>query len=209
MAVVIPYETELTYIDQEVGPVSSYDLLYFIRKAPIINSETMSFDLRFEASEGEIHGSSADIIIDPIKARPGLEKIVVPSPGNESQFLQILNGGKLETLDLGYPSFSSPKDAFASGAKAFEILKDNLEILQKAGYELNTSPFRIGHYIVELPSPQGFIRGYGAKVYLRTTELLKGKPERKLVLSFTKDVELSREVIVYREILNLFNASRE
>ena|SRR3990172_178935 len=210
MAVSIPLETELSYISQEAGPVTTDDLSHIIREASIIPSETMAFNMYFKTIERTIPRSSADIIVKPNKTRLGLEKIVILPPLNEPQLFQVLNGGRLEELRVNYPGFFSSTDDFAEGAEALGILRDNLDFLQKAGYELSISPFRIGHYIVQVPSSfSGFSRDYGAKVNLRTKEMIKGKPERKLVLSFTQDMESSREVRVYREILNLLNRSLE
>ena len=208
-AISIPYETKLTYINQEIGPIDAGHLSYLLGKIPGINSETMSFELFFKARQGFISGSSADLTIDLEKSRLGLEKIVFPSPRDEAHLLRILNGGKLETLNLEFPPFSASRDDFAYGAKAFGVLWDNLETLKEAGYESDVSRFTVGHHVVELPYPFGYFRAYGAKVKLKTEQLIKGKPERKLVLSFTQDMESSKEVRIYKELLDLFNRNLE
>lgn len=197
----LEYREDVHYTTKEVGPITSDDLLSLIAGAPV-SSETMYFNLRLLSNQEVLPNSSADIAINPNKGTMNLRKISVPLPHNNSEFSRILEGGRLRRLSLEYPGFRSEKSDFNLGSKALEIARDNLEFLLKAGYDLDS--VCLGHYMVKVPGnhPGFFTKSYGALVHVKTHELIKDQPERKLVLSFTGDKKDSEEVKVYQKIFS-------
>lgn len=203
MTTPIPYEKELVYQSQEVGPINREHIARLIRDMPVFTSSTL-FYMDFVATLGYVPKSRADLRVDREKRQLYLENCVFPSGKVvDIGFRRILDGGKLKELSLHYPESHGTQEDFLVGGDALEIVKENMPYLKEAGYEIDAATFKIGHHIVRVPDgfPGFFTTSYGAKVLIATQELIKGKPERKLVLDFTHDVESSNEVRVYREFL--------
>jgi len=212
MTATIPYEKDLVYKTLEAGPLNPGDIWKLIEAVPSHLTSTTFFNMVFLASQGAIPESSADLRIDREKEMLYLEQINYPSggDGDKSKFKGALTGGKLERLSLRYPGFPGTQEDFLHGGHGFEILRNNLADLREASYDLIISSFGIAHYLVEVsPRYPGFFqRDYKGKVSVRAEELIKGKPERKLVLKFTSDLSESPEAKAYSEVIGLINSRR-
>jgi len=134
----------------------------------------------------------------------------MPSPQNRSQFVVVLDGGKLEKLSLDYPGFHGKEEDFWNAGKALRIVGFNLERFRRSGYLLDPSSLKLSHHLVKTTNSfaPAFFSNYAGRINLRTEEMVKDEPERKLVLAFTHDLADSDEVMAYREILDSIDSSR-
>jgi hypothetical protein len=200
---------KLNYQTYEVGPVNSEDLLFFIERVPQTEVTTF-FGFNFLAEQGIVPRSSAELNINLEEGRLDLNNVKFPYSKNQSQFETILNGGKLENLILEFPGSQGLKKKCPLGGKAFEIMKENLEILGEAGYDLVVRSFILVHYVMDCTTSRDatfYSKSYTGKVIVNTEELIKDQPERKLVLSYTPDIASSDEVSAYRKILDNIGSS--
>lgn len=197
----LPYERHLHFITEEEGPISPGTLESLFEMAPT-TSDTLSFSLSFIAQPGSaLPGSTAKLQIDPNNGnRIVLEEKYIPDVTNPKLFTRILEGVKFERLNLSYPAFRQTEEHFSSGSKALEILKSNLKAFRETGYSIDPMHIRLGHYVVRAPEthPGFFSNSYQGKVVISTEELIKDRPERKLILSYTGDMEKSPEVAAYK-----------
>ena len=197
----IPYEKHLSYTTKEFGPLKPRDLSFLFDSVPLTEA-SMTFHLDFFASRGVIPGTSAEIRVVRAGKRLSFEEFNF----NDVPFHNILSGGKIERLSLSYPGFkSSMQDAFY-GAEAFQIVRENKRDLRVAGYYLDSSSFALRHHLVECTRSSDiefYSRRYQGKVVVATEELVQGKPDRKIVLSYTSDLAESEEVKVYSKALDL------
>ena len=197
----IPYEHRVSFNTQEIGPIES-NTLASLEIAPT-TSESILLSLNFLATGNDILAkSSAEILVDTENEAMYMGKIHIPQPENSEEFKKLLNVMKLERLTFTQRT----KEDFLSGSKALKILKDNLELFKSNGYKIDPKSFSIGHNVIQLPDryPGFFCHSYTAKINVCTQELIKGKSERKLVLSYTSDMTTSNEFAVYSEFFKSF-----
>src|SRR3989339_607386 len=170
----IPYEHRVSFNTQEIGPIESNTLASLLEIAPT-TSESILLSLNFLATGNDILAkSSAEILVDTENEAMYMGKIHIPQPENSEEFKKIL--------------------------------KDNLELFKSNGYKIDPKSFSIGHNVIPLPDryPGFFCHSYTAKINVCTQELIKGKSERKLVLSYTSDMTTSNEFAVYSEFFKSF-----
>ena len=193
----------LHYETYEAGPLT--EIYYpFLDRIPF-SENTAYFSLDFLARRGIIPDTNATMTVNTQERRLELEE----GPYGMSNIVNLLNGGRIEKLQLRYPPLNRKEgEYFDKGEEAFRILRDNFELLEENSYNPDISSLRVMHYIVKAYgggfAPSMF-SSFTGKVHLKTQELVKGKPERKLVLSFTHDLESSPEVVAYKELLDSVN----
>ena len=215
----VPYVKEkLSYETVEAGPVNSENLSSLLKTLPNSPrfSSTTCIDLRFVVDQGALLGSHAQLFVGTAPNEPvlGLEDVYVPHAQEISRVGNLLQGGKIEQLNLEYPykkpwgytaSVIDKRKHFLRGGAVLDALGTrHLGFLEEMGYHVDPSSFKLYHYMIEVPyyGPMS-ARGYGAKVQVFTQTLIKDKSDKKLALRFTPDLEASREVQWYKEFLNL------
>lgn len=208
MTIDIPYVSEDLILEHyEVGPVTSQDVTYLLTNVPKTESTT-HFRISFNALDDVIRGSSGRLSIDIKGERFRFSDVSLSEPSNREEFERILDGGRLEHLNLRYPGQYAKKEYFDVGGRALTFLGRHLKSFLDTRYEAEVSSLIIGHYLVEVSQrfEPGLFASYAPRIAITTGEMVKGEPERKLILGFTHDLKDSLEVGAYRGIFDSIKA---
>lgn len=210
----IPYVDNVVHKREEVGNVSSDDLVKLILGAPK-SYEPAYFSMKFLARCCSIPKSSGKLNANGVNSRNSspvfyVQDVKLFDEGLFEDFENIIRGGKLETLAVDFPGSQGGIELLWSGGTALQAFKFYLPILMGNGYELKKQEFTLAHHVVRTKDahPGFFSTSIAGKLAVTTTQMVLGEEPMKLVFAYTHDVMQSPEFTVYKGLVDEIRQSK-